>query len=95
MSEICRRCGECCKYIAIGIGDIELMPAEVKHWALTRGCKIEGHFLVIPSVCPHLHVDEVTCEAECDLHGTDKKPLVCRTYPLPGVWLPEGCGFGE
>jgi Fe-S-cluster containining protein len=87
----CNRCGECCRWVAIFITG-EPDPATLE-WMTARGIRIEGSYMLIPSVCHHLqrHWDGNAWSWACNIE--DRKPYYCRVYPGEGVWKPKGCSL--
>lgn len=89
----CKRCGACCRMVAFPLNfeelDVEILFMD---WASARGWRYEAPYLIIPSICPRLNYDKdkglYTCVVE------PNKPLICRKYPTPGTWLPDGCVYG-
>ena len=88
----CRRCGECCLFIAIKVPGNEVLPDVVHEWMQARDLKLEDGFLVIPSPCQMLNYDE-NGSAVCMIQ--DNKPLLCKNYPATVDWRPRGCGYGK
>ena len=84
----CLKCDECCKVLAFEVPD----TASTVEFYATRGLRYEqtdgGRLRVwVPHVCPFL-----TGENECEMQGD--KPLVCRVFPVEGMELLPGCGYG-
>jgi len=92
----CENCGHCCK------NDTKLIPngPDNKHHAEVRGYTIvqetEDNMQVdMPCVCPAYD------GKGCKLHGTNKKPKHCVSFPNmtmffrldPNKVLPQSCGY--
>jgi len=87
--EACRRCGECCKWLAFkAIG----MSPETIEWLGARGAITDGDYLIIEHWCPHLgYTGE---RASCDIHFKDNYPILCRRYHGHGrFYIPQGCVY--
>jgi len=74
-SELCLRCMECCKMIAVPAA-INPDFASTAEFYEARGCSIVKTFslplVLIPYPCPHL------TDIGCNIYKT--RPLVCRVY---------------
>jgi len=100
-SKDCYRCGKCCRWI--GVKMMGLSP-EVKEWLITRGCTVDGDFLLIPHICQHLKIEPTKpVQTEhphsrliysCDIHYKEGYPTLCRRYHGHGrFYIPEGCVY--
>jgi len=87
--ETCRRCGQCCQWLAFkAIG----MSPETTEWLNARGCITDGDYLILEHHCPHLSYNESV--ATCDIHYKDDYPILCRRYHGHGrFYIPQGCVY--
>jgi len=76
----CDCCGNCCNKIIIEISNI---PSEEERiWWETRGCQVKDNYVLIPFPCPNLMGGSgMDGKRKCWIY--DKRPLICRMYPLP------------
>jgi hypothetical protein len=87
--ETCKRCGECCKWLAFkAIG----MSPETTEWLAARGSIFDGDYIILEHWCPHLSIDKGL--ATCDIHYKDEYPLICRRFHGHGrFYIPRGCVY--
>ncbi len=83
----CRRCGECCRWVAFDLGtiyDADEMWVEAHHGHIKDGV------IWFPVKCRFL-----TKGNKCAVHP--KKPESCKIFPVyvPSKFVPEGCKYFE
>ena len=81
----CKRCGRCCTYFTLLLKDSPQEPDLKKYFELhgitfEKDERTQQTRWIIPLKCKMLEYDE-NRPASCKLHGTDKKPLICRNAP--------------
>lgn len=84
-SELCVKCGECCKFIAFEIP--KPLPHEIptwKAWIPPRGITLlrereKWWRIKIPFVCPNL---DTSCKGLflCKIYGKEEYPEVCKRF---------------
>jgi len=85
----CSRCGECCRYIAIGYYGI---TNDLRDWCIARGLKLDAQqgLFLIPHICQHLN-----SESTCNIY--EDRPKHCRVFKgrkqAKGqkFWIPPSC----
>jgi len=86
---VCKRCGECCKWVLIGMEG--KMDKDQKEYVIQRADKKDGLFYLIRKECHHLK------ENKCDIYSS--RPKLCRVFKGKEHWgaeifyVPEGCGM--
>jgi len=76
MIPACKGCGACCKVLTFKIDPKAIDEKARYFYEKTRGVKIIGEWLVIPSKCVHL-----TEQNECGLWEKPERPQVCSEFP--------------
>jgi len=93
MAKGCKKCGACCKYIAIVIGKF---PDDIK-WAAAHNLRIIHHnewegsaVAFVPCRCQYLSDENL-----CTIY--DERPLTCKLFPEANKrWLrPPECKYDE
>ena len=84
----CKRCGACCKIVAFDLPGLKDEPDYINYYK-TRGFKVEGDRIIVPTRCPHLTADNL-----CDINDT--KPIQCKQWDgkndkREGVYIPPEC----
>jgi hypothetical protein len=72
----CSRCGKCCR--TIGVKAIGMSP-ESKEYLLKHGCTIDDGYLIIPSRCQHLRLDEKISVYKIEVGENDEQVRVLET----------------
>ena len=82
-----KKCGAaCCKMMVMEVGNPD---RNYRDYYRKKGLEIDEGFLLVPYRCPHLTEDDL-----CDLHGTDRKPYLCRIFgdlTIKGFYAPKNC----
>jgi len=88
---ICIQCGACCKELRIIHKTHHRRELEFYR---ARGFRVVGGtvFINVEHRCPQL-----TDANKCRLHGTGKKPYMCKTFPAGNNMgaLPPTCGYNK
>lgn len=81
----CKKCGACCKYIAMQVGSL---TEDSERWASYHGCRYANGIMFIPCRCSQLGEDNL-----CKIH--DNKPNMCKEMPTRSsiVFHPPECSF--
>ena len=85
--------GKCCRVLAF---TVSLLSTDMIRYYELHGCKIERvsrthHRIIVTAQCSQQNSDYT-----CKLHGTDKKPLICRYFDAEHkkrVLIPENCVY--
>ena len=93
MRRECYRCGRCCHFIAVPV-NVPKFHDDFENWVIYHGGYLEEYqgkeWLVLPLRCDMLDGDK------CSIYEDHvRRPLLCRMYPLPGVWVPHGCAWDK
>lgn len=88
----------CCRIVSFIVNGY--LSEAMSEWYNARGCKLKvlsrkSFRVEIPHKCPHLTKDGL-----CDLHGSGKKPYVCKaldekTAKNGNYTITEGCIYGD
>jgi len=87
----CKRCGKCCKFVAIPIGIDDIHRDDYSSWLAYHDAFLEDYagltWVVIPSNCTFLEANR------CQIYQT--RPILCQFYPRPSAWVPPGCAWDK